>query len=166
MLRKICLCTTQTDSYKLGTKFPKSRHGPETINIERNANTDLGFTIVGGVNDDCLPLVQLSSQTENSRLHTGDVILSINGVNVTGCSAADAQSLLTSCGNFVQLEILSSACGHGRTVEVAAHQKHHLWNFSFARSHTSTTTSSISKYESVFSTTSTSTLCNVCLKGS
>jgi C-terminal processing protease CtpA/Prc len=72
--------------------------------------------VVGGIENDKLPIVKLPPSVRKSKLRTGDIVLSVNGISVAGCSAADVTALIRSCGNELYLEILPSKHGHGNSL--------------------------------------------------
>ena len=78
----------------------------------RRRNSNFGFSIAGGVEED--KLIVVAEQDELNKLSVGDMILSVNGVTVTGCSVPDVVSLINACGSELKLEVLPSKFGHGK----------------------------------------------------
>lgn len=111
---------SKRQSYKVGSAFHKTPKGPTVVDVKRH-NGNFGFSISGGVEDDRLILV--SSADELKKLGPGDIILSVNGVSVAGCTVADVLSVVAACGNEVKLEVLPCKFGHASTLEFFLNRK-------------------------------------------
>lgn len=115
MWRKWCLCKSQANSYRLNSGYVQTPNGVMVVKVAK-IGEDFGFTVGGGVETDKLPIAQINedhSPKPPNKIENGDIILSVNGISVAGCSAADVVSLISACGNEIQLEILPCKRGHG-----------------------------------------------------
>lgn len=111
MLKRLCLCGSNSQTYKLGSNFKKTPQGPVVIELKRQEGS-FGFAINGGVEEDKLIIVTAADTSK--KLIPGDIILSVNGVSVTGCSVPDVTSLIGACGDELKLEVLPTKFGHGK----------------------------------------------------
>ena len=78
----------------------------ETIKLQ-NTGTGFGFGIVGGKATGVLIKTILASGAaeKDGRLRSGDIILKINGIDMTGMGSESAATILKETGNTVELEI-------------------------------------------------------------
>uniref|UniRef100_A0A8C0UYE4 Ligand of numb-protein X 1 n=1 Tax=Cyanistes caeruleus TaxID=156563 RepID=A0A8C0UYE4_CYACU len=112
-------------SYSAGSSSPAERNNPgkstlhtvtcheKVVSVRKDHTESLGMTVAGGASNRewDLPIYVISVEpggviSRDSRIKTGDILLNVNGIDLTGVSRSEAVALLKNTNSSVVLKAL------------------------------------------------------------
>ena len=86
-------------------------HSRAVVRVKRRPDGSLGFLVRGGLERNVLPHVEITDTRHKLDLNEGDVLLSINGRNVTNLPLVDIRAIIEAAGPVFPVEVVRGLKG-------------------------------------------------------